>query len=563
MKTIHDADALLIYKVGPVYCCSPTFSVEAVMMPPKLSHPPGTSRSVPGVFRYVNGMVKVVDLRQRFGLAEDRWQQPGKIIVVEVESGRTGFWVDEILDVTEFPQQGWKPIGALIPKQLFSRTLLMNDKIHLYADFEKLAHFQESGYLREHIQQLLHEEKPASSHAEKTPQDKIKHKEVLKNPESSIADKTQETKESKPSPSPLNSSPAIRGTQLSVDNTEKQSHSAEQFNVVEKAENKKTKQPAKSLLQSINTGREEKISAMGKREPLKSAEAASREGIKKADNISHSFKSEPTAFTSSVKDTIPHYEARKKPPEKIKNSHAFEWFAGVMLLVILFSGAYFIYQPVDNAPEAMTVYKNKAADSTLVEQSDKKLFESAPLSDKEAADNLSLQTETGVDHAYKAEDDEAEYQAKIEKDNQGITIILTKGNDSQTEIIPEPVAEAEAEDIDLKADMPVKDILPAKKETVDSQPSEISVPVKVTEPVEVEVEKVATKNIEAVLVQQKKQPQVIIHIVVKGDTLWHIAKKYVHNPFKYAELARLSKIKNPDLIYPGDRVRIIKLFKEE
>lgn len=48
-----------------------------------------------------------------------------------------------------------------------------------------------------------------------------------------------------------------------------------------------------------------------------------------------------------------------------------------------------------------------------------------------------------------------------------------------------------------------------------------------------------------------------IHIVVKGDTLWHIAKRYVNNPWRYPELARLSKIKNPDLIYPGDKVVII------
>ena len=47
-----------------------------------------------------------------------------------------------------------------------------------------------------------------------------------------------------------------------------------------------------------------------------------------------------------------------------------------------------------------------------------------------------------------------------------------------------------------------------------------------------------------------------VHIVVKGDTLWDIAKKYLKNPFRYPELARLSDIKNPDLIYPGDTVRI-------
>jgi nucleoid-associated protein YgaU len=45
-------------------------------------------------------------------------------------------------------------------------------------------------------------------------------------------------------------------------------------------------------------------------------------------------------------------------------------------------------------------------------------------------------------------------------------------------------------------------------------------------------------------------------VVVKGDTLWDIAETYVKDPFRYPELAELSKIKNPDLIYPYDLVRI-------
>ncbi|MBU0483155.1 MAG: chemotaxis protein CheW [Proteobacteria bacterium] len=50
----------------------------------------------------------------------------------------------------------------------------------------------------------------------------------------------------------------------------------------------------------------------------------------------------------------------------------------------------------------------------------------------------------------------------------------------------------------------------------------------------------------------------ITHLVVKNDTLWDIADKYLGNPLKYAELARLSRIKDPHWIYPGDIIRIIK-----
>jgi nucleoid-associated protein YgaU len=48
----------------------------------------------------------------------------------------------------------------------------------------------------------------------------------------------------------------------------------------------------------------------------------------------------------------------------------------------------------------------------------------------------------------------------------------------------------------------------------------------------------------------------VIHRVVPGDTLWDIAEHYLGDPFQYSELARLSRIRNPDLIYPGDTIRI-------
>ena len=72
--------------------------------------------------------------------------------------------------------------------------------------------------------------------------------------------------------------------------------------------------------------------------------------------------------------------------------------------------------------------------------------------------------------------------------------------------------------------------------------------------------KLDTNNQQTILINLTNKPvdesKIITHIVVKGDTLWDITEFYVNDPFRYPEVAKLSDIVTPDLIYPGDIVRI-------
>jgi len=57
-------------------------------------------------------------------------------------------------------------------------------------------------------------------------------------------------------------------------------------------------------------------------------------------------------------------------------------------------------------------------------------------------------------------------------------------------------------------------------------------------------------------------PEEIFYTIKKGDTLWGIAEKYYNNGSKYTHIvdANIEVIKDADLIYPGQTIRIPELL---
>ena len=73
------------------------------------------------------------------------------------------------------------------------------------------------------------------------------------------------------------------------------------------------------------------------------------------------------------------------------------------------------------------------------------------------------------------------------------------------------------------------------------------------------VEGIAKVDVSNVAVQETKEVRVEIYEIQKGDTLWAIAKKFYGDGNKYKKIFEDNKevIKDPDKIYPGQKIRIV------
>ena len=73
------------------------------------------------------------------------------------------------------------------------------------------------------------------------------------------------------------------------------------------------------------------------------------------------------------------------------------------------------------------------------------------------------------------------------------------------------------------------------------------------------VEGVEKVDVSGVEVQEQKEQKVEIYEIQKGDTLWAIAQKFYGDGNKYKKIFEDNKevIKDPDKIYPGQKIRIV------
>lgn len=674
--SFQDNDALLTYRVGPVFCCGPTMPVVTITPPPDLTHLPGTNIAEPGIFKHGSYVVSATDLRYRFGVKQENWKNPGQVIVAQHNDLTRGYFVDEIIDVIHLPSTGWGQLPAQLPRGVFSRTLLLNNKIYLYAEFDKLSQLQGSGYLSDYISQLEKHDQTQPLLNEITSTSSTEHK----SRPVSIKKKTAETKNI--------CTPTIskENTEESIPNEVKESNVNNITNVNElkyivnksdasinkQAEGNKTHDTLSknndmknsslknsntkssnienssidnSDIESIDTKRNDIKSSEIKNSKIKNTEPAATnrtvqkqapskivdKNIPNASIIRSKGKSAVTNTDKKSKDSEKHLSKSEsiiksqykstnnlnsKPTNRDNNSHAnsskplekedessrnyMGWFIMIFFFILsILGGVYFLTeQPKVMLKENVSneinyneessnegkdlyssIHNNSYSDETRTISKPNYSNDTLPLSTSEI--DIATKQKNTDSHSKSSSDfntklntqysSEASSKPNIQSNSTASTDTESNTNTIKNNTQYHASIKESNNTITIELDGPLPPQFIKSESPKDESDIKINDMVAhVNEPTQTSIDKTVPQSelsidIDTSNINENKSDikttlstsMEIVHIIVKGDTLWAIAKRYLLNPFRYPELAKLSKIKNPDLIYPGNRVRII------
>ncbi len=563
-----DQNALLLFRVGPVCCCAPSRPVAGVVTPPPLHRPPGSDALHPGVFRHGGHLVKVVDLGQGFGVPIP--EGGGRIIVTELPSGRFGFRVDDIIDVLEWPASGWGSLPPPIPRTWFRRTLQHEERLCLYTEFERLAGIEETGILRDHLR-ALEPETPPTADPEPRPTAACSRP---AEPEPRPA--AGGTRPPEPGPAPVTPPPGRTESRAVPPPTETVSRRIPDPGT--SARNQPPYRPDPAPLGTPGrTAHRSPTAASRPRQPVppRQAEPPRRSSAPESPAPAGSTPPPSTRPTPAApKPAAPSFTTTQ-PTADENPLPALLWI--VFVLAGLGAGSWYLLTdwlaPEPARPLAVAP-PTKPVPHPGREQG-------PPESPREpvAADNPPAAPAPALSEPKAPELPEPEpipartrtpappppeYRAEIRDDDEGITIVLHQPPST----IPAPQAEngittpAGTPSVPATAGLPE----PAADESVPAEAKETAIATpKPSSRAEAPDTAAPTPQSGAMAPENGASTpspapvtrREIVHVVVRGDTLWDIAARYVHDPFRYPELARLSRIRDPDRIYPGDRVRIL------
>lgn len=571
-------DTLLRFRVGPFRFCVPAVEVEGIIIPPHLTRIPLNPPHSKGVFMHHQALASAISLRSKFGLPDNDDVNLGQLILGVVRTGMVGFWVDEVYETVNSSELEWRNMPEFVPHAAFDRFAAKGGEVIMATTMQQLydvpaeemasvlAGMQQSFDLPRDLPPVeaqgfdtVNAGDAEDSFGDLTDTESKQH---IGGPQSTTASVdfdsetdsgtgakpvasavpstgSPEDRDAPESPRTSGSTTAGAGAgrpdtgssavvNLSAHRVTRTANTGKPGNRQSTAQTRQVTHSAARATTGRAAGQYTHARPSGNTGNARAGSA----GFQAPERNQHSFSGGAhagafnrlnqnraaygaTGYESGGEAQLSQpYYADNNRDNRNKSGGVFWWLLAAALLVLLF--AFWLWPGGKKESISTIPRQNYQPDYSFREQSAPEPVAREPVTSYEAVSPPPAPTERPVTEPTT---EAAASPPPVETDEAG-----AGGSGTSNEVY-----RLDGEDVTLTVER--------QRAEIDSQ-SAGEAPPKEAAPTPM------------------PGYEEFVHIVVKGDTLWDIAAKYLKNPFRYPELARLSEITNPDLIYPGDTVRI-------
>jgi chemotaxis signal transduction protein/nucleoid-associated protein YgaU len=575
MRALAEQEPLLIFRVGPVLCCAPVRDVDSIVIPQPLTHFPGQAADVAGVFQYRSHTVSVQRLRTKFGLPELEDVTKGRIIMAYTHKGLTGFWADDIEEITSGYEAHFRDPPVFAGGNIFDKTLLWNEKIILHTDFERLSAMRDAAPMKNWIDQ--HDEELNQNKEVQVEDDDDENKVVsLQSDDTDNESGVVEQEEAALTEGELNEyiepqngqgeGQAAESEQVIEDGDAEQkdvedSSSADEIQDLDSTvfEESREKNEHEALIHVEETSTEQEVAA-DEEEPINEiTETTSGEEHAEINEVDTELYEHAMAAleeeetveegvaelrqdlleTGEISNYIDNNEA---VDEVVSETPETEPFQAEHEYAVSEIEPY--DEPNDVEPIEPIVPDNEYSSSEIITDSKIDLHEDAVPPYKLIAGATALVLVAAV-VGYMVFGGEEEVVAKKVTVQQQVK--PTEQPDTMPQLAEIIIPDQENSD---GSDTSIETMVDSETQSSGAIGTESEQEDKVTKLIPLETTVAGPP-------MQPLEPQLPVwgvHVVSEGDTLWYLAKRYLNDPFRFIDLAKWNGINNPDLIFPGDSV---------
>jgi len=501
MTPTVELESILIFSVASIRFCVPIQQIESVLDYQPLSNLPNEPTSIAGNFWYQGNFTQVINVRNKFGLAPVKQEQlaSSSLIIAQIDDKFFAFGVDQIEDISGADKFNWQKLPAL-NTGVFNHALLQHEKIILEVDLEKLY--------RSPTLNVTEFIKFISNNA-------------LINKQAKPVDSASPVKSS----NNIKQEPKSESRKTNIARTTADEISSNQTAVLPRDNKPLTSNIA---LEKDNPVTDNQITPIKISTPEQmQKQPAPQTNIHIQNNVNN------TVNNTVKNDNI--------IPTQIEN----------------------IFKKDDNTNT------NPGNANNIINNDINKQFQSSykKTSTIKQAENplniapffllilIAIALLYFTFGSYFETDSSLEKRNPVNKKTESAKIAIEKiiAEPGQKTITQQNIIESTQTTIEPLFEPPFEE---QPEDTITEKTIEI-------ENIQIIIKRQSHNKIGRININTAGGNILLIHTVVKGDTLWYIAKHYLNNPYLYHELAELSEIRDPDLIYPGDTIIIKKRVKPE